>query len=153
MASILDLGCGSRKEHWIPNSDGLDLKDFGQEYVWNLESLDSWPIEDNTYNKVVANHIMEHIESADAFIHIMNEIWRVLKPGGIFEGASPHGLLSPNQSIDPYHCRVITEHSFKGFLEDNPYHFNDYGIVCIFRQHRVTVNSNKDVLWTLEAIK
>lgn len=152
---ILDIGCGNRREHWIPNSDGLDLYDFGQRYIWNLENLADWPIESNSYNRVVANHIMEHISSPAAFIHILNEIWRVTTPRGIFEGAAPHFPSSPNYYRDPFHVRPINEFTFDAFLEGSTIHFNDYGVKCVYRKtgRGIWVNDNRDICWTLEIVK
>jgi len=150
--SILDLGCGNRPEHWIPNSDGLDWQDFGQKYIWDLESLEPWPIEDSTYDKVVAKHILEHIKSPRAFIHILNEVWRVTKSGGAFVGECPR-YDSPNYFRDPTHCRPISENTFDAFLEGSKIHFNDYGVVCGFRKRSISVNTNRDVCWVLEVVK
>ena len=51
----------------------------------------------------------------------MNEIYRVLKPNGIFYGITP---VYPKESVfvDPTHVNFITKNSFKYFvypLEDN----------------------------------
>lgn len=150
---ILDLGCGNRKEHWIPNSDGLDKFDFGQSYVWDLECLDNWPIPSNVYDRVVANHILEHIVSPAAFIHILNEVWRVTKPGGFFQGAAPHCIHSQNYTRDPFHCRPISQHTFDAFLKDSSIHFNDYGVLCGFEVESLGVNANVDVFWNLKVVK
>ena len=150
--TYLDIGCGNRPEHWIPNSDGLDIADFGQKYIWNLEDLGRWPIEDGLYDGVVANHILEHIKSPQAFMHILNEIHRVTKHGGIFKGAAPR-WDSPNFTRDPTHCRMISEHTFDGFLLDSPIYFNDYNISAVFKKTNVLVNSNRDVVWTLTVWK
>ena len=144
----LDLGCGNRPEHWIPNSDGLDMGDFGQRYILNLEDIRQWPIKDNSYDRVVANHILEHIRNPDAFINILNEIHRITKHGGTFEGAAPH-WTSPNYTRDPTHCRMISEFTFDGFLLNSSIHFNDYNISCTFMRRNIIVNSNKDVVWDL----
>jgi SAM-dependent methyltransferase len=37
------------------------------------------PLEDNTYDWVICNHVLEHVESD---IEAMKEILRILKPGG-----------------------------------------------------------------------
>lgn len=150
--TILDIGCGNRPEHWIPDSDGLDICDFGQKYILNLEHIAPWPIKDDTYDNVVANHILEHIVSADAFIHILNEIWRVTKSGGLFRGAAPR-WDSPNFTRDPTHCRMISEHTFDGFLQNSHIHFNDYGILCAFSKETIVVNHNRDVIWGLRVVK
>ncbi len=147
---ILDLGCGKRQEHW--HGDGLDYQDFGQKYVFNLEDVKPFPIADNEYDRVVAYHILEHIKSPEAFINILNEIWRVTKPGGRFIGAVPH-FMSKNFRRDPFHIREFDEFSFDGYLENSPIYFNDYGLLCVFRKIYINVNQNHDVCWELEIVK
>lgn len=150
---ILDLGCGDKKENWVPNSDGVDMFDYGQKYQFNLEET-PWPIEDNKYNQVVALHILEHIKDGFAFIQILNEIWRVSKPGALFRGACPHFPSSPNWYRDPTHCRPINEYSFDMFLENSAIHAGDgYGIKCKFRKVKLWVNNNRDICWELEVVK
>lgn len=150
---ILDLGCGNRKEHWLPNSHGLDKFDFGQKYIIDLESLNQWQIQSNTYDGCAAYHILEHIRSPEAFIHILNEVWRVTKAGGVFEGAAPHYIYSPNYTRDPFHVRNISQHTFDAFLENSTIHFNDYGVKCKFRVIKLGINANSDVFWELEVVK
>lgn len=152
---VLDLGCGNRKEHWIPNSDGVDIGDFGQKFRFNLESMTEWPIESSSYDMVYANHILEHIREPMAFIHILNEVYRVLTPSGRFAGAAPHYTMSPNFTRDPTHCRNISQFTFDAFLEGSTIHFNDYGVKCVFRKvdSGIWVNENKDVCWLLGVVK
>lgn len=52
-----------------------------------------------------------------AFINVMNELWRVMKPRGQFAFVSPHAE-SPGMMQDPTHClldgaEVLTESGFK----------------------------------------
>jgi SAM-dependent methyltransferase len=42
------------------------------------------PIPDNTADEIHASHVMEHIPRGDQLLAVMNEAWRVLKPGGVF---------------------------------------------------------------------
>lgn len=151
--NTLDLGCGDRPEHWKPNSDGVDIFDYGQKYIFNLCNK-NWPIESNIYNRIVAQHILEHIEGGWDFINILNEIWRVGKPGAIFAGACPHFPSSPNYYRDPTHVRPINEYTFEAFYVNSAIHFGTgYNVKCKFKPHRVWVDSNRDIRWELEIIK
>jgi len=150
----LDIGCGDVESNWIPNSDGIDMFDYGQHYQFNIEKDFPWPIEDNTYDKVVALHILEHISDGWVFIKIMNEIYRVSKNGAIFTGAAPHFPSSPNFYRDPTHCRMINEYTFDMFLKDSPIHFGTgYDIKCCFLNNGISVNSNRDICWNLAVYK
>ncbi len=51
------------------------------------------------------------------FINVMNEIWRVLKPGGQFAAVTPHAE-SPGMLQDPTHCNFINETTFHYFDPD-----------------------------------
>lgn len=149
---LLSLGCGDRKETW--KGDGLDYKDFGQKYIFNLEDIKPFPIEDNCYDICEMMHVFEHISNPTACINILNEVWRVLKPGGVFKGEVPH-YLSPNYTRDFYHVRPFSQHSFDAYLEGSKIYFNDYGVKCTFRPigQGVYLNGNQDVCWTLEVVK
>ena len=40
-------------------------------------------------DEVYSSHLMEHIPKGQALINLMNEAWRVLKPGGTFTAVMP----------------------------------------------------------------
>ena len=71
----LDIGCGHRARKGY---DGADIRDHGQRYVCDIRSL---PIPDDTYEEVMAIHVIEHFPSWQA-PDAMREWVRVLKPGG-----------------------------------------------------------------------
>jgi SAM-dependent methyltransferase len=80
------------------------------------------PFEDSSIESIITHHCLEHI--GGGFIPLMDEIYRVLKPDGIFRGIVP---LFPSHSAvaDPDHKRyfmVGTFTSFCGHLgdENNP---------------------------------
>lgn len=79
---ILNVGCGN--EHLVANSKdnvvvNIDLNDDVQcEWTMDLETED-FPFMDNEVFGIIAKHVVEHIWHRDRF---MNEMWRVLKPGG-----------------------------------------------------------------------
>jgi SAM-dependent methyltransferase len=81
----LDLGCGvNKREGFI----GVDVRPFkGVDIVTDLSK--PWPWEDNSVEEAHASHIIEHFDSAER-IHFVNELWRVLKPGGIAHLIAPH---------------------------------------------------------------
>lgn len=151
---ILDVGCGDKTEVWSTESDGIDMFDYGQEYVFDIEQEEPWPVESNKYDKIICSHILEHIKCGWAFIRILNEIWRVGKPGAIFEGAAPHFPSSPNFYRDPTHIRPINEYTFDAFLEGSQIHFGPgYDVQCCFRKSKIWVNGNRDICWELEIVK
>ena len=53
----------------------------------------------------MAEHVLEHLPG-DAFFHFLQELYRVLKPGGTVKVLLPH----PRHDVflnDPTHCRAV----------------------------------------------
>lgn len=73
-----------------------------------------WSIVHNTYDEVVAIHVVEHLQS---LIHFMNEAWDVLKPGGILHIETPLAGGNPElEWADPTHVRCFTCFSFINYF-------------------------------------
>lgn len=66
-----------------------------------------------------------NIEYKPTFIAFMDEVWRVLKPGGKFIIACPHGY-SPGFLQDPTHCNEVSEATFCYF---DPYENRTQGLL------------------------
>lgn len=80
------------------------------------------PFEDSSIKSIISHHCFEHI--GPGFIALMDEIYRVLEPGGVLRAITP---LFPSRIAveDPDHCRyfmIETWSSFCGHLgdENNP---------------------------------
>lgn len=80
------------------------------------------PFENDSIRSIISHHALEHVGAG--FIPLMDDIYRVLEPGGTFRCITP---LFPSTSAvaDPDHCRYFMEDtwiSFCGHLgsEDNP---------------------------------
>jgi hypothetical protein len=61
-----------------------------------------------------AEHLGDWQDSTPRFIQFMNEVWRVMKPGGQFAIVAPHGY-SPGFLQDPSHCNEVNEATFAYF--------------------------------------
>lgn len=102
----LDIGCGSSKQPGFVGIDKMALP--GVDIVHDLEKT-PWPLPDNCVIQALASHVLEHIDPAQGtFLRVMDEIWRVLKPGSRFMFAVPYAG-SPGYWQDPTHCNGITE--------------------------------------------
>jgi 2-polyprenyl-3-methyl-5-hydroxy-6-metoxy-1,4-benzoquinol methylase len=84
----LNLGCGEDIREGWDNQDYTNFK--GVNLVFDLESKD-WPIEDNTYDFILCNHIIEHVQDIWG---MFNNLHRVCKPGGIIKIEVPHYSLN-----------------------------------------------------------
>lgn len=102
----LDIGCGANKQPGFVGIDMLDLP--GVDIVHDLEEF-PWPLPDNCVLTATASHVLEHINPVKGvFINFMNEVWRVMKPGGQFAFVVPYAG-SHGYYQDPTHCNPINE--------------------------------------------
>jgi glycosyltransferase involved in cell wall biosynthesis len=123
----LNLGCCDSLLDGYVNVDkmpgpGVEVVDLTQ----------PWPWPENSVDQVRAWDIIEHL--ADK-IFTMNELWRVLKPGGIVEIAVPT-TDGTGAFQDPTHVSFWNRRSFLYYEAGNPYrerfaHY--YGIQAKFR--------------------
>ncbi len=73
----LDLGCGTSKH---PGFLGVDSRQFtGVDLVADLRQ--PWPWQDASVEEVFSSHFVEHLTAPER-IHFVNELYRVLRPGG-----------------------------------------------------------------------
>lgn len=76
----LDLGCGPNKKAGF---SGVDQYAFpGVDYVVNLgDRSKPWPFPDNSVEEANSSHFIEHLTATER-VYFMNELYRVLVPGG-----------------------------------------------------------------------
>jgi SAM-dependent methyltransferase len=85
---VLDIGCDGKK-YASPGDEvvGLDIQKFPDvDVIFDLEKA-PMPFPDEAFDMVHSNHNLEHINNR---VQLMDEIWRVLKPGGTFDVTVPH---------------------------------------------------------------
>lgn len=93
-ASLADIGCGDGvktkkfgdavKTGHTTGVDGVEArlakaKKNGVESIKSVNLESAWNLADNTFDVVVSNQVIEHISDID---HFIEEIERILKPGG-----------------------------------------------------------------------
>lgn len=106
----LNLGCGTTA---LPNMDGIDIKDFKQKYICDIDN-ENWPIPDGSYEGIHAWNILEHIRNK---IHVMNEAYRVLMPGGEIEIIVPDvGKKIELAVADPTHVSFWVRGTFTEYF-------------------------------------
>jgi SAM-dependent methyltransferase len=131
----LDLGCGKfpRNPYDRAKLCGIDIRGLvpteGFDFRPANLALEPIPYGDDVFGSVSAFDFIEHVPrllaSADGtqtffpFVRLMNEVWRVLAPGGRFYALTPT-WPSPDVFVDPTHVNVITERTHEYFCGDKP---------------------------------
>lgn len=107
----LDLACGVAKQ---PGWFGVDSSpDTQADLVLDLTKM-PWPWADGSVAEVRCAHFFEHLSSDDR-IRFMEEVWRILVPGGKATITVPHGR-SDGAVQDPTHqWPPVVENSFQYF--------------------------------------
>ncbi|MCK6601837.1 MAG: class I SAM-dependent methyltransferase [Bacteroidetes bacterium] len=107
---IIELGCGPNKKPGIIGIDQFPLP--GVDFVTDLEHGLPF-LESGSADVIISRHVLEHIEN---FQFLMEEIHRVLKPGGKKEVIVPH-FSSPQFYSDFTHRRFFGLYSFDYFSD------------------------------------
>jgi SAM-dependent methyltransferase len=111
----LDIGCGDVRD---PAADvGMDFYPFPGATIVHDVSQFPWPIEQASFDRAIAHEIIEHLPvrddtaGEDLFFRFFDEVWRILKPGGILDFDVPHANGTAAYG-DPTHRRFFTEEAF-----------------------------------------
>lgn len=121
----LNLGCG---QDIRPKADGwvnMDLAPLpGVDVVHDLLEF-PWPFRAGSFDHIHCSHVLEHVphyagrgQRKDGFLLVMEEMHRVLRPGGTVEILCPHHR-GDNRWIDPTHTRAIHPGNFAYFDPGN----------------------------------
>ena len=120
----VDIGGGNNPKEGFKCMDIIPEAD----YQINLEK-DRFPFENDSIDEYHSQHTFEHI---DNIIHIMNEVYRTLKPNGIITIKVPHKDCELAWQ-DPTHKRFWVMESFKYFCGKYILKYKlNYGITCCF---------------------
>lgn len=112
----LDLGCGRHKKS---DCIGIDIASLeGVDLVMDMRQT-PWAFEDDSVDYIYTHHTLEHFNPID-FVKIMNECYRILKPGKQFEIIVP---LYPSDSAmqDFDHKMYFTTETFGRFEPANEF--------------------------------
>lgn len=122
----LNLGCGNQqKPGWI----GIDkVKTLATDIVRDLTR--GLPYADDSVDEILCDNVLEHIGPPEDFIFVMNEIYRVLKPGATATIIVPDAR-SQGAWQDPTHVRAFVPRSGLYWNQDLPWP-KLYGITANF---------------------
>lgn len=167
ISKSLDLGCGPtpRNPYNATEAYGVDINDVGFDFVKKADlAIEPIPFETSSMDFITAFDFIEHVprlvyidgQRRSSFIELMNEIWRVLKPGGIFRAHTP-AYPHPEAFIDPTHVNFITEGTVRYFCENSG--LTEFGKMYGFNGSFQALNVQWDttykfhLIWELRAIK
>lgn len=107
----LNLGCGKKILSGYVNIDIVPLPCV--DVVHNLEYI-PYPFSDEEFDEIYADNVIEHLEN---FIGVMQELHRLLKPGGKLKIIVPH-FSSHDAWAHPQHTRAFAIDSFDFFVKN-----------------------------------
>lgn len=133
IGSSANHSIGQEGQTWI----NLDMNfNANPDVIWNLNDL-PMPFYDNTFDCVLATHILEHLEK-DKWVHVVADIHRILKPGGHMIAVTPHGssdvalgMAQHKQAFFECTWNTIRAESYtkpenNGYLDDEGLPFRDW---------------------------
>ena len=121
---VLDIGCryGTLTSRYLVGNDvvGMDVDrdalekaaDLGIETIW-ADAEEPLSFEDGSFDVVVAGELLEHVRDPQALV---DEVHRVLRPGGTFVGSVPNAFRVKNRlrflggrppERDPTHLHIF----------------------------------------------
>ena len=155
----LDIGCGKtpRNPYSRDLLFGIDLYDLScpdgaETFSYKKADVCSEriPFDSNYFDSLSAFDFLEHVprqqvingSSVFPFVILMNEIYRVLKPGGLFIASTP---AYPNEKVfqDPTHVNVITAGTHEYFVGPEPF-ARCYGFTGSFTLKRAGWDAQKN---------
>jgi len=142
--SHLDIGCNSNPRNpfnatKLYGVDIIDLETSHFNYHKCNLIYDALPFSDSSFESVSAYDFLQIVPrnaiingtGMFPFIHVMNEIYRVLKPGGIFYAITP-GYPRNEAFVDPTSVNFITKKTHTYFLSPK-YKASMYGFQGKFK--------------------
>jgi SAM-dependent methyltransferase len=119
----LNLGCGTDlrdgNDGWVnvdmPGTPGVDVG-------IDLDAYARLPWADGSVTEIHASHVIEHLHHP---LHLMDELWRVARPGAMATIRCPYGS-SDDADEDPTHVRRMFLRSWDYFAQPM-YWRADYG--------------------------
>lgn len=160
----LDLGCGSVPQDPFATGHAVGIDITNPENRSDITTSDLFikpiPHADSSFEYITALNFLQLVprltylnnERRFCFIELMDEIHRVLKPGGIFASLTP---AFPNRDAigNPTHVNLITETTFPDFFcLPNP-QASSYGFEGKFHLIHQSQKSEGKLLTLMRAIK
>ncbi len=114
MINVLEIGSGKDYYKGEENEKVIHLDISKKEHVEVVHDLERfpWPFKDNSFDKVYASHILEHLSD---LVKTMEEIYRICKNDTVVVVKVPF-FASAYAFRDPTHKRFFTYDTFDYFV-------------------------------------
>lgn len=136
----LNLGCGYHKLEGFTNID--NRAEVKPDQVCDV--IEGLPYADNSIDMIRADDFLEHIPIGKT-VQVVEEIYRVLKPGGIFESSTP-STDGRGAFQDPTHISFWNRNSWLYYSD--PAYRNLYGIKADFEIESIE-DTEPDPAWMI----
>jgi len=166
--TVLDAGCGRgyyvKLISMLPSTKKVVGIDINKEYLRRARvvlknekkteiqqaSIYKLPFEDNTFDAVICSEILEHLDDEAT---ALKEIYRVLKPKGIFLASVPHQsfpfLWDPlNWILMKFFNTHVPKHIWwlAGIWADHERLYTKKGLVTTIQKQKFVVESRKEFI-------
>lgn len=118
---------------------GIDVRDDLDANIKRADlAIEPIPFDDDFFEYVTAHDFLEHIPRVvyvphrrNAFVEVMNEVYRVLKVGGLFLSVTP-AYPHAEAFRDPTHVNIITDQTFPAYFDNVNRWASGYGFKGAF---------------------
>jgi len=101
----LNLGGEKSKEGWYT----VNFLNKSPDIIWNLNNF-PYPPDNNTIEEIYMRMTLEHLNEP---VKVLNECYRILKPGGIITLIVPYGFTT---QFKPFHKHNFMPQWFKSYI-------------------------------------
>ena len=154
----IDLGCGINPKNPFNAEEvyGVDIRESENKKILSADlAIEPIPFNDNFFDYCSAYDFIEHIprviylpKRKFAFVDLMSEIYRVLKPGGRFLSFTP-AFPAAAAWRDPTHVNIITTETFPLYFDTQKCLAKMYGFKGGFQIEKQNWHKNKIHLITI----
>jgi SAM-dependent methyltransferase len=130
---VLELGCGQKKI--VPHSTSVDLNPRSRADVIHDLNRFPYPFADDSFDLVIAEHVLEHLDNV---IAVVEEVHRICRPHALFCVEVPH-FSNAEFFTDPTHRHAFSTRSFDYFVPGTDLNAFRYSEVT-FRKRRASVS-------------
>ena len=128
----LDVGCGKNKR---PGAIGIDFNAHTDADIVHDLNVFPYPFKESEFDEFYVTHCIEHLDNV---VKVMEELYRIAKPGASVVIDAPY-FSGQDAFSDPTHKHFFTSRSFDYFTGDFP-EFSFYSQKARFEKVRTHID-------------